>query len=431
MRLRITIALAALLVALQAAFAATYTVDEIPDVHRADRRDFVADPDGIIGATDAAAISARLEALRRTTSVEAMVVAVDNIDPADPDAFATELFEHWGLGKTDKDNGLLILIVRDLRKATIRPGYGLEGVLPDITCGRIIRGTMAPEFREGLYGAGTLAAVSLICNILQNPEHSAEYLSTLPDADDGAASDGAGDDAFAIYLSLCVAMAAVMLALLLLKLFALRGRSRYDRYVALESWRPIYLTLTFLGLGIPAVASVPLCILLGRWRNYRRDCPNCGTPMRKVDEVHDNDYLTPAQDLEERVGSVDYDVWLCPRCGETDILAYVNRRSPMTECDNCHARTAVLRVDRIMRRPTASASGRGVREYECLNCHHRQNRYYDIAPSADAAVGALAAAALLGSSRRSGGFGGGFGGGSFGGGFGGGSTGGGGATGGW
>lgn len=422
--------LAVLLLAVRAAFAATYTVADVPDVHRADRNSFVADPDGIIGPADVAAIDSRLAALRRATSVEAMVVAVDNIEPADPDAFATDLFEHWGLGKADKDNGLLILIVRDLRKATIRPGYGLEGVLPDITCGRIIRDCMAPEFREGRYGAGTLAAVTLICNILQNPEHAAEYLSTLPDADD-AASSSSGDDAFRIYLSLCVAMAAVMLALLLLKIFSLRSRSRYDKYVALEPWRPVYLALTFLGLGLPAVASVPLCILLGHWRNYRRRCPNCGTAMRKVDEVHDNDYLTPAQDLEERVGSVDYDVWLCPACGETDIMAYVNRRSPMTECDNCHARTAVLRVDRITRRPTASSAGKGVREYECLNCHHRMNRFYDIAPSADATAGALAAAALLGSTRRSGGFGGGFGGGSFGGGFGGGSTGGGGATGGW
>lgn len=422
-----SITLALLLLALHAAFAATYTVADIPDVHRADRNAFVANPDSVLDAASVAEINSRLQALRRTTSVEAMVVAVDNIEPTDIDAFATELFQHWGLGKTDKDNGLLILIARDMRKVAIRPGYGLEGVLPDITCGRIIRDCMAPEFRQERYGLGTAAAVGLICNILQNPEHAQEYLSTLDDADD--AKQMTGDDAFGMYIGICGSLALFLLVILVFKIAALRGRSRYDKYVALEPWRPTYLALTFLGLGMPAIASIPLCILLGHWRNSRRACPNCGSTMQKVDEVHDNDYLTPAQDLEERVGSVDYDVWLCPHCHETDILPYINQKSVMVECDRCHARTAVLRVDRIMTAPTAHSHGKGVKEYECLNCHNRTRRFYDIEPKPDVAAGALAAGAILGSmSRGSGGFGGG---GSFGGGFGGGSTGGGGASGGW
>ena len=210
-----------------------------------------------------------------------------------------------------------------------------------------------------------------------------------------------------------------MLASFLINLYEVRKRSDYSKYRAFADWKPVFLALSAFGLGIPLIAAIPLVLCLNHWRNHTRKCPNCGAVMRKVDEVHDNDYLTPAQDLEERIGSVDYDVWLCPDCGETDVLPYTSRTSPYIECDKCHARTARLVRTRVVERPTARSKGKGVREYECLNCHHRNDRYYDIAPEPDALAAAAAGAAILGSSRRSGGFSGGFGGGSFGGGFGG------------
>ena len=51
--------------------------------------------------------------IRRSTSAEAVVVVVDDIEGGDIDSFATELFTKWGLGKSDVDNGLLILVAKD------------------------------------------------------------------------------------------------------------------------------------------------------------------------------------------------------------------------------------------------------------------------------------------------------------------------------
>ncbi len=51
----------------------------------------------------------------------------------------------WKLGRQDRDNGLLILIARDDRKIRIEVGYGLEGVLPDALCGRIINNAITPK----------------------------------------------------------------------------------------------------------------------------------------------------------------------------------------------------------------------------------------------------------------------------------------------
>ena len=103
-----------------------------------------------------------------------------------------------------------------------------------------------------------------------------------------------------------------MLIILIMRLVAVRGKDRHTRYMELAKLKPLYLALTFAGLFIPLVASVPLLIVLYRLRNTPRRCPHCGTMMRKVDEVHDNEYLNPAQDLEEHIGSVDYDVWRVP-----------------------------------------------------------------------------------------------------------------------
>lgn len=416
-----------LLAAVTSMVAGNYTIDRVPDTHAVDREQFVSNPDGILSAAAVDSINVRLKQVRRLTSVEAMVVAVDNITPADATTFANDLFTHWGLGKADRDNGLLILIVKDLRQATIRTGYGLEGLLPDITCGRIIRYAMAPDFREGNYSAGTLAAVNVISQILLDPASKDEIMSALADVDDqGRSSD---IDGFDLYLIICCLGAGLMLLMLAAALWGLKGKSDVDKYRALDSWRPYYLAGAVAGLGIPLVPALILLLLLNHWRNKRRVCPGCGSVMKKVDEVHDNDYLTPSQDIEERIGSVDYDVWLCPDCGETDIIPYVNRSSPMIECERCHARTARLVRDRILVQPTATRAGRGVKEYECLNCGHHNNRYYEIPATGSAALAGIALGAALGG-RGGHGSGGGFSG-PIGGGFGGGSTGGGGATGSW
>lgn len=144
--------------------------------------------------------------------------------------------------------------------------------------------------------------------------------------------------------------------------------------------------------------------------------------MHKLDEATDNNYLTPAQDMEEHLNSVDYDVWLCDNCGEKDVIPYINRRSAYTVCPKCGARASVLSGNRILRQPTTHTEGQGVRIYSCRNCREQVFKPYSIAKLVSAPIVIF----------PGGGSGGGFGGGGFSGGsFGGGGTSGGGASGGW
>lgn len=403
--------------------ARTYTVDEIPNVHLQDSMRFVSNPDGILSPATVAELDAGLKYVRRNTSAEAVIVVVDDIEGGDIDTFATELFGKWQLGKSDLDNGLLILVAKDLRRAVIRPGYGLEGVLPDITCGRILREQMFPRFREGDYNGGISAAFNTISQILNDPVNREEILSREADAD--FAGHNGDDDVnfFSVYLVVVAALTFCLLIVLVIVYADSRKKNRHERYVELVKLKPVYLAATFLGLGIPLISSLPLVILLYRLRNAPHRCPQCGTQMKKIDEVHDNEYLNRAQDLEEQIGSVDYDVWLCPNCGETDIEPYVNQASTYQECEQCHAHTAALRQNRIIRRPTTTREGQGVHDYGCLNCGHVTSKPYSIAKLAPVVPIVIGGG---GGGHSGGGFGG-FGGG----GFGGGMTGGGGASGGW
>jgi uncharacterized protein len=58
--------------------------------------------------------------------------------------YAIILGEKWGVGKKDIDNGLMIVLSKDDRKIHMSTGYGLEGVLPDATCKRLINNIFIP-----------------------------------------------------------------------------------------------------------------------------------------------------------------------------------------------------------------------------------------------------------------------------------------------
>ena len=107
--------------------AKVYKVEEVPTVHIADRTRFVSNPDGIISPQAQAAADSTLSRIRRATSAEVVAVVIDDIDGGDINTYANELFDLWGLGKKDNNNGVLLLVARDLRKAVIRTGqYGLH-----------------------------------------------------------------------------------------------------------------------------------------------------------------------------------------------------------------------------------------------------------------------------------------------------------------
>ncbi len=417
----------ALLLLLCSVTAKAITVDEVPNVHVADRSRYVSNPSGVLSDAAVRSLDAEIGSLWTDTSVELAVVAVDRVDASmTPEEFATKLFEKWGIGKKDKDNGILVLLSRDDQAAIIRTGYGVEGALPDIIAGRIIRNVMFPLYREGRYDEGTAAGVSSIAEIIRNPELAEELKSKYAnDSRREFENDLSGSEFFSMYLSFAGAVALVLLVMVVYAIASTRRLDDVQRYRALDQYRTPTLFGLFLTLGMALPAFLLLVFKMKRVRRHRRDCPHCGTRMELIDEEHDNDYLTPAQDTEERINSIDYDVWHCPKCHQTEILPYINRQNNYSICERCGARAMSLVDRRTLRQPTVSHEGEGVDIYICKNCGNQHQKRFRIPRKADPTA-AIVAGSILGSSLRGGG-GGGFSGGSFGGGM----TGGGGAGGRW
>ena len=156
--------------------AKEYSPEEIPNVHVADRTRYVSNPDNLLSPEAEAGINTTLSELWKNTSSEVVVVVVENIKGGDIDSFATDLFTKWGIGKRDKDNGLLFLVSVNDRRMAIRTGYGMEGVVPDILAGRIIRNIVAPHFKEGDYDGGVTAAVNEIARLASTPGATEELM---------------------------------------------------------------------------------------------------------------------------------------------------------------------------------------------------------------------------------------------------------------
>ena len=166
------------------ALAGTYRANEIPNVQRMDRRRYVSDPDGILSPAAVAHIDSVCASLRERGLAQVAVVAVDDIAGGDTFSFAVDLFRSWGVGSAKSNNGLGILLVKDLREIRFVTGGGLEGILPDALCKRIQTNYMLPAFREGDYDRGMVRGVEAVAAVLAGSELETGVPDAVPQEDD-------------------------------------------------------------------------------------------------------------------------------------------------------------------------------------------------------------------------------------------------------
>lgn len=123
----------------------------------------VVDRAGLLSRTEAR----RLEDLARAAraggeggaGIQLQYLIVPSLEGDALEDFSIRVAEAWRIGTKGRDDGVLVVVARDDRKVRIEVGGGLEGQLTDVQSSRIIRGTIAPAFRErrfgdGLYDAG-------------------------------------------------------------------------------------------------------------------------------------------------------------------------------------------------------------------------------------------------------------------------------------
>jgi uncharacterized protein len=126
----------------------------------------ITDKANILSSAKEQQLRNQLDSLERQTGAAVVVVTLSSMQGGQIDDFTNRLFEKWGAGDPDKDNGVMLLIAVKERKMRIEVGYGLEAVIPDGLAGQIRDDYVLANFKRGQMEqgveAGALKLVELV-----------------------------------------------------------------------------------------------------------------------------------------------------------------------------------------------------------------------------------------------------------------------------
>lgn len=293
-------------------------------------------------------IRSKLKELKAETGIEFTVVIIDQMSDYGHDGaiepFATGLFNKWGVGDAERHDGVMLLVSRLDRVLRIEVGSGYGDEKNDAMAA-IIDEKIVPLFRDDEYEKGINRGVDAIIH------------------DVGGAWPGEFNASF---------------------LEKLRNRFSFG-LTAIGDW--VFVFYAFIaGLGFR---------LYRHWKRSKpRICPVDGSKMHRVEELEDDKYLKEGQKLEEKLRSVDYDVWICDQCDHRTIESYKSWLSNYGACRTCNYRT--LEADStILEAATTSSTGLKRVDYHCKHCGDKYHTHVTIPRKSNS------------SSSSSGGFGGG------------------------
>ncbi|MGC9502862.1 TPM domain-containing protein [Baaleninema sp.] len=273
--------------------------------------------------------------LEAQNGTEIAVVTVPETAPSpSPKAFATALFNEWGVGKEEADNGVLFLISHSDRRVEIEVGYGLEATLPDTRVGGIIETAIVPQFKRGEFDGGTLAGTRELVAILQS-EGSIVAL------------DSEGD-----------------------------RNSRFPwGWIALGGGLT---TVAAVSLGLYARRRRFQSFLKPQGRSHRKPgrdvffCADCKTPMKAVDRTTLEAALSDAERRAETLKFIEFKGWQCPNCSphlsdlKFHIVGYQFVPSHFSFCPSCRKYTMTFTMRNIKNKKFF--------DYTCLCCGHSEKK---------------------------------------------------------
>lgn len=230
------------------------------------------------------------------------------------ESFATGLFNSWGIGNPQRNDGILILVSVKDREMRIELGSGFPEYF-DTTAKAIIDESMIPHFRQDNYSRGIEQGVDAVIQRINlgNPEEilAAEALS--------------------------------------------KQRSPLFKH-------PIFL---WIGGFIATVAG-----LIGGRKAMQfipKKCPHCQQRMVLLGEQEDDTHLNSGQVLEENLNSKNYDVWHCQIDNNFTIIGRNKWFSSYSNCKECGFRT-VHSIRTVLERATTQHSGRARNDFSCKKC---------------------------------------------------------------
>ena len=304
---------------------------------------YVNDFGNVISAVDEEGLRTLLTDFYEQEGVEMTVLTVGTYreygtDDVTINDFATNLFNDWGIGDAERNDGVLFLVAAEDRELKIElgDGYGPEY---DERIQNIIDTVIIPYFRNDNYSLGIYeGSRAIIADLTGQPYESLRESSESP------APTRSLEDAPVV-------------------------SSSDDSSSSRNS-----------GNALPYVAGAGGVGLLGglvyyfqRFRRNRpRPCPQCQTMMVRLDEVADDAFLDEGQQKEEELQSVDYDAWQCPNCQHHELQQYKGMFSRYQSCPQCNYQT-LESSSRVVQQPTYTSTGVRRTEQNCRQCQYQRS----------------------------------------------------------
>jgi uncharacterized protein len=124
-------------------------------------------PQWLLSAPEKTRLRHLAESIERETGVEIATLVVSRAD--DVPGFARAYFDHVGIGKRGRDDGVLVLVALDNRAIHIELGRGLTRVIRPDDAQHVIDNVIAPQFLLGRFGEGLARGVEAIGRLARRP----------------------------------------------------------------------------------------------------------------------------------------------------------------------------------------------------------------------------------------------------------------------
>ena len=295
---------------------------------------FIADVPRVLDGAARGRLDARIDALQDSGVADIAVAILPTIGDYQPYEVGLGAYRTWKVGRRDsigsarRDLGALILIVPkevapdSAGHCWITTGLGAEGIITDSEAGEICRSRIIPHLRERNHERAIAEGIDAIAGQMREDAG----LAARPVVGMQAASGAEGGSVRRTRNALTAALVAGVI------LFTL--------------------VLAVVGLW---------------WRRHGpKRCAKCGQRMQRLAEDRDDASLDTAQRLEERIGSVDYDVWECT-CGEQMIRRHDALFTRYHKCPGCKVRAAKT-SRRVLSQPTYTSTGLAEDTERCEHC---------------------------------------------------------------
>lgn len=126
-------------------------------------------------------LSGLLTEYERQTSIEFVVVVVNNLDGLSARNYATGIGDFWKIGKAGRDNGIVLLWAPNERAYALRVAEGLSADFTDSDAAQITRKNLLPNFKRGDFYAGLKETVLATMEHLGNSTWEARLKARQPD----------------------------------------------------------------------------------------------------------------------------------------------------------------------------------------------------------------------------------------------------------